>query len=251
MRKIDFPLIADVLFYSAATFLLSLALMRYYRIAYGVALAGAILIGLAAGGLAFLLIYTRHKKRALSKKERERRDALLLHLALEQDERVNNSLVAAYIADGKEARVEGGEIVAEGDTLVPLFTMQPVSADEVARQIRKHAGAQFTLLCNALTPEAEKLLASFGLKAMRGDEVFELFERTQTTPDPLICGEILRVTAKHRLRRAFGKSNARPFFVSGILLLFMSLFALFPLYYLITGSVLILCSIGVRAFGYA
>ena len=251
MRKIDFPLIADVLFYSFGTFLLSLALLRYFRVAYGIALAAAILIGLAVGGMVFLLIYTRHRKRALSKKEREKRDALLLHLALERDERVQDALVTALSADGKEAHADGDEISADGETLVPLFTMQPVNADEIARQIRKHAGEPFTLLCNALTPEAEKLLASFGLKAVRGDEVFALFERTGTTPDPLICGEIPRVTAKRKLMRAFGKRNARPFFVSGLLLLFMSLFALFPLYYLITGSVLILCSIGVRAFGYA
>ena len=250
MRKIDFPLIADVLFYTAATFLLSLALLRYYRVTYGIALAAAILIGLAVGGLVFILIYTRHRKRALTKKEREKRDALLLHLALEKDERVLDSLVSAFTADGKEVTCRNGEIIVDDETLVPLLCLQPVDADEVARLIRKHAGKPFTIVCNALTPEAEKLLSSFGLKAMRGDDIFSLFERTETIPDPLICGEIPRVTAKIKFRRAFGKSNARPFFVSGLLLLVMSLFAIFPLYYLITGSILLLCSIGVRAFGY-
>lgn len=107
------------------------------------------------------------------------------------------------------------------------------------------------MVCNALTPEAEKLLLSFGRQAICADEIFALFERTQTTPSPLICGAIPRVTAKQKLRRSFSKKNARPFFVSGLLLLIMSLFTFFPIYYLVTGSILLVSAVCIRAFGYA
>ena len=86
---------------------------------------------------------------------------------------------------------------------------------------------------------------------MRADEIFSLFERTGTTPERLICGEIPRPKLKARLRRVFSKKNARPFFTGGILLLFMSLFTFFPLYYLITGSILLLSSVFIRVLGYA
>ena len=59
------------------------------------------------------------------------------------------------------------------------------------------------------------------------------------------------MATKTRLRAAFAKRNARPFFVSGFLLLIMSLFVIYPVYYLVTGSVLMIAAIVVRATGFA
>lgn len=251
MRKLDLPLILDVLFYSVASWFLALGLLRYYRVAIGVALAASTLIALAAATCAFLVIYSKHKKRVLGKKEQEQRDALLLHLALERSERVRAALLAAYLADEKDAHCEGDALAVDGTLVVPLFTMQAVSADEIAKLIRQYGSEPFTVVCNSLTPEAEKLLKSFGKSAVRGDEIYTLFTRTDTVPSPLICGEIPRKTVRGNLRRSFSKKNARPFFVSGLLLLIMSLFTFFPVYYLVTGSILLVSSVCIRAFGYA
>lgn len=251
MRKIDLPLILDVLFYTVAAWFLSVGILRYFRAATWVAMLASTLIALAAGGVSFALIFHRHRRRSLTKAERERKEKLLLHLALEREKGVADALSAAFLADGKQVFSDGGALVVEGETVVPLFTMQPLSADAVANVIRTFGETPFVLACNALTPEAEKLLASFGRKAMRADEIFSLFERTGTTPERLICGEIPRPKLKARLRRVFSKKNARPFFTGGILLLFMSLFTFFPLYYLITGSILLLSSVFIRVLGYA
>lgn len=251
MRKIDFPFVADVVFYTLAAFILSLGLLRYFHAPYALAITLALLFAIACGGMVFLALYRRRRKRATGKKEREERDALLLHFALEKEERVRAALVEALCADGKEAHCGEDEIVAGEEILIPRFTMQPLSADEVARLIRRYGKTSFTIACNTLSPEAEKLLAPFGLKAMRCDEVYALFSRTGTMPSPLICGEIPRRSARQKLRRTFSKSNARPFFVSGFLLLVMSLFTFFPLYYLISGSVLMISAITVRFFGYS
>lgn len=251
MKKIDFPLAADVLFYSVCVWFLSLGIMRYYRIGFAVCLACATLFSLAAGALAFLFIFGKHRKRTLSKREAEARDALMLHLALERPERVRAALLQAFTADGRKAHLKDDALTADEVPVVPLFFMQPVSADDVARLIREYGKEQFVIACNALSPEAEKLLATFGLRAMRGNEIYALFARTETTPRPLICGEIPRRTVKTKLRRSFAKSNARPFLISGIVLLTMSLFTAFPVYYLASGSVLLASAIAVRLFGYA
>lgn len=251
MKKIDLPLIADVAFYSVAVWFLSLGILRYFRMQFSLAVVLACLFALAAGGIVFLIEYTRHRRRALSRKEREKRDKLLLHLALEREERVRASILSAFAADGSEAHLEGDALKADGEIYIPRFSMQPVSADAIARLIREYGSTPFTVVCNELSPEAEKLLAPFGLKALRGDDVYALFERTQTTPAQLICGEIPRRSVRQRLRLSFSKKNARPFFVSGLLLLVMSLFTFFPLYYLISGTLLMLCAVTVRIFGYA
>lgn len=251
MKKIDLPLCLDVLFYTVAAWFLSLGILRYYRVGTAVAILCSTLIALAAGGTAFIFIHTRHRKRNLSAQEQKKRDALLLHFALEKEERIRAALLTAYLADGRDAHCEKDGLKVDGTAVVPLFTMQPVSADAVARLIREYGAEPFRLACNSLTPEAEKLLAEFGLSAEGGNEVYELFERTGTTPEKLICGELPRNTAKKKLRRSFSKKNARPFFVSGLLLLIMSLFTFFPIYYLVTGSILLLSSVFIRAFGYA
>ncbi len=251
MRKLDFPLILDVLFYTVASWFLSLGLLRYYRVSTGVAVAFATLLALAVGVLAFLLIYTKRRKKVLGKKEQESRDALMLHLALERSERIRLTMLEAFTKDGKNAHCEGDALSVDGVPVVPLFTMQPVSADAVAKLIRDFGSDPFTLACNALTPEAEKLLRSFGKTAMCANEIYALYSRTDAAPATLICGEIPRKSIRNSLRRAVSKKNARPFFISGALLLIMSLFTFFPLYYLITGSVLLVSSVCIRAFGYA
>lgn len=251
MKKIDFPLIADSLFYAVCAGFFSLCLLRYYRVPLGGSVALALLFALAVGGITFLLIHGKHRKRSLSKAEQEERDALLLHLALERPERIRAALLATYIADGKDARCENGILRVDGTECETDFTMQPLSADKIALLLREHGELPFFLLCNELSPEAEKLLLSFGIRFERGDEVYRLFKKTDTMPTPLICGKLPRKTAKSKLRRSFSKRNARPFFVSGLILMTMSLFTFFPVYYLVTGSILLVSAVTVRVFGYA
>ncbi len=251
MKKLYPPLVFDVLFYTVAAWFLSVGILRYFRAATWVVMLASTLVALAVLGTSFAAIFHSHRKKLLTKAERERREKLLLHLALEREEGVKSSLAAAFEADGKRTERRDGLLFVEDEPVVPIFTMQPLSADVAAGVIRRLGDTPFTLACNALTAEAEKLLFSFGRKIMAGDEIFSLFERTGTTPEKLICGEIPRPKFKARMRRVFSKKNARPFFTGGILLLIMSLFAIFPLYYLITGSVLLLLSVFIRMLGYA
>lgn len=248
MKKIDFTLIADVIFYAVCVWFLSIGLMRYFRMDFTLAAILSSLFTLAGAGVSFLLLSLSHKKRRLNKKETAAREALLLHLALEKEERVRAALLNAYLADGKKAHLNEDFLVVEDALYIPRFTMQPLSADEIARLIRAYGKP--AILCNALTPEAEKLAASFGLKVVRGDEIYALFTRTNTTPSPLILAELPRKSVRGTLRRIVSKKSARPFFTSGILLLFMSLFTFFPIYYLVSGCILTLLAICIRLFGF-
>lgn len=250
MKRLNFPLLADVLFYALCAFWILLCVLRYYRMPIGWSLFVSACVSIAVGTLCFLLFSGKNQKKLLGKKEAAAREALLLHLALEKEDRVRAALVTAYCADGKEAHVTEEDLVADGKTVVPLFTMEPLGADRVARLIRR-LGKGFTIACNALTPEAHKLCRSFSIEEETGDTVYALFTRTGTTPNPLICGDLPRKTAKERLFRSFSKSNARPFFVSGAALLGMSLFAFYPVYYLVSGAVLLFTAVIVRLFGYA
>lgn len=251
VKKFDFPLLLDTLFYAVAVCFLSLGILRYHRVPLPLSVVSAVLLGLSAGAFCFLFEYLSHRKKAVSKKEISERDALMLHLALEKQERVRALLLDALLTDGKDANLSGDILSADGQAVIPLFCMEPVSADAVAGLLREYGTAPFTLYCNALTGEAEKLLNAFGKSAVRADGVYALLRSTKRYPEKLICSEIPRRTVKTRLRITFSKKNARPFFVSGLFLLIMSLFVVFPVYYLISGAALMITAVLVRAVGYA
>lgn len=251
MKKIDFTLVADVVFYGSAVWFLSIGLFRYFRMGLALSAILSSLVALACAGIVFLFSYHSRRKRRLSKKETEAREALMLHLALEKEERNRAALVTAFLADKKDARLKDDFLLVDDALCIPRFTMQPLSADETARILRSYGRENLTILCNALTPEAEKLASSFGIKVMRKDDIYALFTRTETTPDPLILAELPRKSVRRAFRRIVSKKSARPFFVSGILLLVMSLFTVFPIYYLTSGCILTLLAIFVRFFGFA
>ena len=251
MKKIDLTLVADCAFYGFAAWFLSIGLLRYFRMQLTPAAILSSLISFSVTGVVFLLSYHRRLKKRLSKKETEAQEALLLHLALEKEERVRAALLTAFLADKKTAQCQDDALFVDGALCIPRFTMQPLSADEVARILRAHGQKSVKILCNSLTPEAEKLAASFGIEIMRKNEIYSLFTRTETIPSPLILAELPRKSIKRTLRRIVSKKSARPFFTSGILLLIMSLFTFFPVYYLVSGTVLMLLAVTVRSFGYA
>lgn len=250
MKQTRFSLVADAVFYSVCAFVLVLCILRYYEVSLPVSCTVAALVALAVAGICALLLYGGNRRRLLTRKEREAKDALMLHLALEKPERVRSALKQALEADGKEVMEREGVLVAEGVALLPLTKIEPVTADEIAAQLRSFGEENFTVVCNSLTAEAEKLLRSFGKGAMCGDELYALFKRSGM-PEPLICGQLPKRTLKMKWRRSFSKSNARPFLVSGLLLSVMSLFTFFPVYYLVSGSLLLLTAVLVRVFGYS
>lgn len=251
MKKIDLTIVADVAFYGVSAWFLSIGILRYFRMQFPLAALLSALFSLAAGGTAFLLTSRSRRKRRLNKKETEERDALLLHFALEKEERVRAALLTAFLADQQQAHLKDDVLVVDGNLCIPRFTMQPLSADEIARLIRAYGAEKTTVLCNVLSAEAQKLAATFGVKIIGKDEIYSLFQRTDSTPSPLILAEIPRKNAKKVFRRLVAKKSARPFFVSGILLLIMSLFTFFPIYYLIAGCILTSLSILIRFFGFA
>ncbi len=251
MKRFSPADISDILFYTVSAAFVAFGILRFFRLNVWLCLLFAFLFAAATCIGTGLLLSGRRRKKINGKREKEERDALLLHLALEKEERVRAELLSALVSDGRNANLKGDVLEEDGVLLIPLFTMEPLSADTVAVLLRTYGASPFTVLCNEVSAEAEKLLLRFGKGVQKGDEIYSLFARTGTTPNPLICGQLPRRTLKTNFRRSFSKKNARPFFVSGLVLLFMSLFTLFPLYYLISGCVLLVTAVLVRAIGFA
>ena len=238
------PVFADALFYAAAAALLGFCLLRYFDAPVWTAAVVCILLALGVGVFVFLLESRTRTKKYLSAKQREECEAVLLHLALAPPEETAQLLQTALKKDGANAGLQDGILTVDGSPAELLFCMEPLSADAVARLIQRR-GDKFRLYCNKLSPSAEALAQRFPIELIRGEEVYGLLQRTQLIPTPLL-GAAPRKRHREKLKAIFQKRNARPFFVSGALLLVMSLYTLFPVWYLAAGSTLLLVSVGLR-----
>lgn len=232
MKKLDLPLYSDTLFTSFITGFLCLCVLRYYRIPLWGAVLLALCLAVLVGTGVFLFLSRRKQNKRLLQRDAEGKDKLMLHLALSSEESVKKLFLG---------------LLTEEPTYL-LFSMQPLSADEVAQKLKITEG-HFSLWCNALTPEAKTLCNDFSVTVKEGTEVYFLLKEQDRLPEKYICGERKKLPFRDKIRRFVERKNARSFLISGSILLFFSLFSFFPIYYLVSGSLLLISALFIRIFG--
>ena len=237
------PVAADAIFYAACTFLPILCILRYFGAPVWLSIFAAGALAICVGLAVFLLESRTRGKRLLSARQARERDALLFHLALAPARETEELLRRAH-KKAQQTEQTSGHPPANDAPVEFLFTLEPLSADRLASLIRTR-GERFTLFCSELSPAAEKLTKTFPITVIRGDEVYQLLSETGELPERFL-GTTPRPSRRERLRTLFTRNSAKPFFVSGALLLLMSLFTIFPVYYLTAGSLLLLLSVGLR-----
>ena len=156
------------------------------------------------------------------------------------------SETASSAAASAESGAGGGNEVRAGEArYFLLFRLEKVTADEL-RPAVVAAGRQKFALGGAFTAEAEKLAAAFGVELWDAEKVYALVQEAGAMPDPLFAPPPApKRKLAFRLRRAAWRGYA---FSGGFLLLF-SLWAIFPIYYLVSGGLLLLAAVLVRLFG--
>ena len=158
------------------------------------------------------------------------------------------SETAPPAAASAESGAGGGNEVRAGEArYFLLFRLEKVTADEL-RPAVVAAGRQKFALGGAFTAEAEKLAAAFGVELWDAEKVYALVQGAGAMPDPLFAPPPApKRKLAFRLRRAAWRGYA---FSGGFLLLF-SLWAIFPIYYLVSGGLLLAAAVLVRLFGKA
>ena len=158
------------------------------------------------------------------------------------------SETASSAAASAESGVGGGNEVRAGEArYFLLFRLEKVTADEL-RPAVVAAGRQKFALGGAFTAEAERLAAAFGVELWDAEKVYALVQGAGAMPDPLFAPPSApKRKLAFRLRRAAWRGYA---FSGGFLLLF-SLWAIFPIYYLVSGGLLLAAAVLVRLFGKA
>ena len=244
-------LFSDVFFAFSGFALFSLCLFRFLGIRLLFALLLALVCGALAAGAAWAYLRSKRKALLLKKSDERTKEKLLVHLALLSDEKKTEFFLNAFRENGNTPkRFSKLRIFDEERFCFLFFRFSPVTADEVGAISRWKTSKKKLLLCGDIDSSAEALCAKLGVEVCKGEQVYALLKARGALPQTYL-GETQENSRGKRRRLCFSKRNGKRFFVSGTLVLLLSLLTPFPYYYLVFGSILLAAALFIRIFGYA
>lgn len=233
MKKINFNVLSDTLFSFFSAWLVSVCALRLIKVPKIPAVLAGLFISLAFALTVFFILYSSSEKKRLKKREREEKERLMLHLSLSPDGEVLSLLKP---------------ITENTGTAVPRFTLKPVEAEAVAEIFKARRGKEITLFCDEISADGKKLCSDIGIKVVDGMKTYLLLKEKEALPKEYFPAKKGKKKLKEKLSACFSPSNANTFFRCGAGLLILSFFTLFPLYYIISGSLLVVASLVMRFF---
>lgn len=168
--------------------------------------------------------------------------------ATSAEEAAGNTAESAEEAAAPFAQIRGGRIDTEAGSTYLKFQFEAVTADELSPVIRAEGG-QKTVLGAAFTDEAQKLAQAFGVTLKSAADVYTLVKDSGCMPEKLITPPEPRGGFRAKLSFRVRKSAWRGYLFSGVFLLLFSLFTVFPVYYVVSGGILLAVAAAVRFFG--
>lgn len=238
MKKLNFALISDVLFFTLCAFLLSFTLIRYYTKSALTALIAAIGCALITGVIAFFILYTKRKKKLILSLGESERKSLSLHLSVCGLTHVNKMFLNAL--DG--TYIEGNRLQDDENEYFFDFKLSPVSPDEIAEIIRYETIKKKCLFCCEASPSALSLAEDFDIRVTEIAEIYALLKDKNALPEKYALGNVKKPNVFKRIKNRFNRKLCPPLFFCGLSLLFFSFFTFYPVYYIVFGGLLLILS---------
>ena len=241
MRRINLPLILDTLFAALCAFLLFFTSIRYYTRNVPVALGFAIAACILFGALSFLYISKKQNKKFLISRDEKQKKLLSLHLSLSSDEYIRGLLINCLTEDNKP-EIKNGALILSDCAYFYNFKMQPLSEDDVAKVIKVECEEKKIILCNRISAEAMILCENFLIEVKQIDFVYNLLKEKELLPEKYIYEGQKKIGVFRRIKARFSRRICAPLFWSGFALLALSYFTFFPIYYIVSGGIMLILS---------
>mgnify|MGYP001027424198 CR=1 FL=1 len=236
MKRINLPLAADTVFAGACAFLLFFTALRYYTKNIAIALVFGIAACILFGALAFLYISKKQNKTLLLSKDEKSKKLLALHLSLSSDDYIKNLFKKCF----EEARIRGKRLICGGQMYFFDFKMQPLTEDDVAAVIKYKFNGDKVVYCTKASAEAAALCESFLIKIKGIDEVYSLLKQKELLPEKYVYEGAKKISLFKRVKSRFSRRLSAPLFWSGLSLLALSYFTFFPIYYIVSGGIMLI-----------
>lgn len=243
MRRINLPLILDSVFCAVCAFLLFFTAIRYYTGNAVVALIFAICAFLLFGCLSFLYISRKQDKKLLLSRDDKNKKLLSLHLSLSSDEYLTELFKKCLDTEEKTAEIKGGKIYFDEEVYFPVFKMQPITEDDVAYVIKFKTDCKKIIYCNKISAEAGVLAQNFLIEIKQIDYIYPLLKERELLPEKYIYEGAKKISAWKKIKARFSRKICAPLFWSGMALLALSYFTFFPVYYIVSGAIMLVLSV--------
>ncbi|MCL2540539.1 MAG: hypothetical protein FWE53_03890 [Firmicutes bacterium] len=134
---------------------------------------------------------------------------------------------------------------------IPCYRDTALTVQQLAEAVKtaiKNKADNLIIACSTYPPEVEKLagtIKSIPVTLMNHRQIYQLYIKPSSIELPRIVElkGTARLTVKDLFRYAFSGKRTKSFAFLGLILLISSYFVMFKLYYLITGSLLLVCAI--------
>ncbi|MCD8309583.1 MAG: hypothetical protein LUD19_06990 [Clostridia bacterium] len=243
--KFNLALYADTALAAVCAFIFIFTLVRYYTFNIAASLCAAVLCAVAAGTGAYFYIRHKQRKKLLYGKEAEEKNKLAMHLCLLPFDKACLLIISATGGIKKGKRIE-----CENCVLFPVFKAEPCDMDDIMPALRcKSGGKDKIIVCNYITDGARKLAANCAAAVWECADLYRKLKKQNKLPETYLYAEPAKVKLLKRIKLRFSRKLCLPAFWSGAALTFMSWFTFYPIYYIVSGALLLALCAAAAVFG--
>ncbi|MCD7729228.1 MAG: hypothetical protein LUI60_04875 [Clostridia bacterium] len=243
--KVNLPLICDTLLTALCAFIFFFTLVRYYTKNAVIALISGICGGVALGAGAFFYIRRKQRKKILFGREAEEKRKLAMHLCL-----LPSGEACSLLAKAAGGEVKGRRVESENIVCFAIFKAEPCDMDDILPALkRKCGGKDKVIACNYITENARKLAENCGAAVWECADIYLRLKKAEALPETYLYAEPEKIKLLKRIKLRFTRKLCLPAFWSGAALMFMSLFTFYPIYYIVSGAILLAVCAAAAIFG--
>lgn len=247
MKKLNFALISDVLFFGLCAFILSFTLIRFYTKSAVTALICAVGCAVACAITAFFILYSKRKKHLIVSLGESEKKSLSLHLSVCSTREIHRLFLSAL----EGAYLEDNTVRDGACAYFFNFKLSPVSPDDIAEIIKSDVPEKKCVFCCEASPAALSLAEDFDIRITCIAEIYALFKDKGLLPEKYALGNVKKPNIFKRIKKRFNRRLCPSLFFCGLSLLFFSFFTSHSvtIYYIVSGGLLMLLSAVSLLFG--
>lgn len=237
----------DNIFKYLIFFLISFIWCNYYNRNLGVCLIASIIVASILSFVTSKIFYARQNKKTIALQEKTEINNIATQLMFYSKSEQIDYFFNVLSFSNTNLQKTKEHIVLNETIIIPMFSFC-LEANHYLKVANKYKNNSVIILSNKLSGELESLLNSVeetNVKILTINDVyFKIIKPTQVLPKQVVkLKSAKKLKIKELVYVAFNKKNAKSYFFSGLLLLFLSLIYRFSLYYQISGTILLLFSL--------
>ncbi len=240
MKKLKINISLDLLFFFTISFFILFYFLRYKLFNFAISLTLSIIFSILLTTLFLAILINKDNKLIKSQNTKNNLNNFYTYLCLLKSSDVVNLICSLCKASGKEYNIENDIIYLANDTIiVSNFTFSDISKDYIIN-MHKTYKKSIILFCNSISQDATTLINTYKLNIhpITSNELYYILEKYNLLPK--IKNPITKVPLKEKVKGIFNRKKCKFFILSGLTILGLSSFVGYPLFYIISGTILLL-----------